>query len=452
MPDPAILRALFDRPPADAIAFLKSKGLGLTWNFQEMQDDAHARTFTVAKAMKLDILADIRGALVDSLKAGGTLADFNASLIPTLRAKGWWGKQVAVDPGTLDAELVQLGSVRRLKTIYQTNVQSAYMAGRYKRQMEADGFPYLQYVAVMDSKTRPSHSLLHGKIWRKDDPVWNTIYPPRGYNCRCRTRALTDGQIAREGLTVEPPAETVSREVDAGTNKITGEVFKATQTGVKVRDALGKPVISWTDAGFNGNPGRAWLKPFTPPPLSDLPRTFPVGMALPELPEPTPVSAERLLPDNLSPQAYANAFLAEFGASLDRPGIFADVTGDLLPVSRDLFVDSKGEFKAAKGQRGPFMRLLADSIKAPDEIWLRWEESRDRPGVWLLKRRYIKSFLLQERGQVHYGLSVFEYGQDGWSGSTTMMAKPDRTPEARKRYIEQQRDPDGFVLYRRPQA
>lgn len=257
MPDPAILRALFDRPPTDAIAFLKSKGLGLTWNFQEMQDDAHARTFTVVKAGKLDILSDIRGALVDTLNAGGTLDDFNRDLIPTLRAKGWWGRQVAVDPDTLDAELVQLGSVRRLKTIYQTNMQSAYMAGRYKRQMEADAFPFLQYVAVMDSKTRPSHSLLHGKIWRKDDPVWDTISPPRGYNCRCRTRALTPGQIEREGLTVSPPAETVSREVDFGVNKITGEAFKASQTGVKVKDATGKTVVSWTDAGFSGNPGKA---------------------------------------------------------------------------------------------------------------------------------------------------------------------------------------------------
>jgi len=259
MPDPAIMRALFDRPPADAIEFLRSKGLALTWNFQEMQDDAHARAFTVAKATRLDILADIRGALVDNLAAGGTLEDFNRDLIPTLRAKGWWGKQVAVDPDTLDAELVQLGSVRRLKTIYQTNVQSAYMAGRYRRQMDAEAFPYLQYLAVMDSRTRQSHALLHGKVWRKDDPVWNSIYPPNGYNCRCRTRALTGRQLDRAGLKPEPAAEVLTREVAFGMNKVTGEVFKATQAGVKVKDALGKTKVMWVDAGFNANPGRAAL-------------------------------------------------------------------------------------------------------------------------------------------------------------------------------------------------
>lgn len=259
MPDPAILRALFDRPPADAIEFLRSKGLALTWNFQEMLDDAHARAFTVAKATRLDILSDIRGALVDNLAAGGTLEDFNRDLIPTLRAKGWWGKQVAVDPDTLDAELVQLGSVRRLKTIYQTNVQSAYMAGRYRRQMEADAFPYLQYLAVMDSRTRQSHALLHGKVWRKDDPVWNSIYPPNGYNCRCRTRALTARQLDRAGLKQEPAAEVLTREVAFGMNKVTGEVFKATQAGVKVKDALGKMQVMWVDSGFNANPGQAAL-------------------------------------------------------------------------------------------------------------------------------------------------------------------------------------------------
>lgn len=61
-------------------------------------------------------------------------------------------------------------------------------------------FPYLMYVAVMDGRTRPSHAALNGKIWRKDDPVWSVIFPPNGFNSRCRTRALTAGQIQREGL------------------------------------------------------------------------------------------------------------------------------------------------------------------------------------------------------------------------------------------------------------
>ncbi|MBN0210460.1 minor capsid protein, partial [Pseudomonas aeruginosa] len=112
-------------------------------------------------------------------------------LRPTLEAKGWWGRQVVVAPDG-GAEVAQLGSPRRLDTIYQTNMQSAYMAGRYAAAYEArETHPYWMYVAVMDGVTRPSHAALHGKVFRWDDPIWQHITPPNGYNCRCRIVALT---------------------------------------------------------------------------------------------------------------------------------------------------------------------------------------------------------------------------------------------------------------------
>ena len=254
VPDREILTALFGREPADAIRHLEAKGLRITFNWQEMLDEAHARAFTVAKAMRVDILQDIRRALIDAMRQGKTFREFALELEPALRAKGWWGKGVHVDPDTLEARLVQLGSSRRLWTIYQTNLQSAFMAGRYKRQMQADAFPYLMYVAVMDARTRPSHAALNGKVYRKDDPVWDAIYPSNGFNCRCRTRALTEGQLAREGRTVET-AQTVSRTVDAGFDPLTGEVYRTTQTGVRYRDPIdGRDKIMWVDAGFNASP------------------------------------------------------------------------------------------------------------------------------------------------------------------------------------------------------
>lgn len=253
-PDPDILAALFGREPEDAIRHLQAKGLRITFNWQEMLDEAHARAFTVAKAMRLDILQDIRRALLDAMRQGKGFREFAQGLEPALRAKGWWGKGVYVDPDTLEARLVQLGSSRRLWTIYQTNLQSAFMAGRYKRQIEAAAFPYLMYVAVMDARTRPSHAALNGKVYRKDDPVWNAIYPPNGFNCRCRTRALTAGQLAREGRQAEA-AQTVTREVDAGVDPLTGEVYRTTQTGVRYRDPIdGQDKIMWVDAGFNASP------------------------------------------------------------------------------------------------------------------------------------------------------------------------------------------------------
>lgn len=84
------------------------------------------------------------------------------------------------------------------------DLHRAYMEQRRKAQSAARSFPYLMYLAVMDGSTRPSHAALHGCIWQKNDPVWNLIYPPTAPGCRCRTCALTEGQIKREGLTVLP--------------------------------------------------------------------------------------------------------------------------------------------------------------------------------------------------------------------------------------------------------
>ncbi|WP_409284318.1 phage minor head protein [Pseudomonas protegens] len=255
-PTPADLKAIFGLEPENAVAYLKSKGYAITWNWQEMLDQAHDQAFTVAKAMRLDLLSDIRGALETALQEGQTLKQFIAALQPTLESQGWWGKQVIVDSDGV-GELVQLGSPRRLKTIYQTNLQSAYMAGR-KAEMEqtTETHPYWMYVAILDGKTRPSHRALHGQVFRHDDPVWSAIYPPNGFNCRCRVVALSEAAVKRRGLKiVSSDGRMFTETVETGIDKRTGEVRTAPVTGIRTTDAAGKPITFRTDPGFNHAPG-----------------------------------------------------------------------------------------------------------------------------------------------------------------------------------------------------
>lgn len=71
--------------------------------------------FTAAKAMRLDILEDIRAAVDRAIADGWTFAEFQRRLEPLLRRKGWWGRRKEVDPRTGRRRTVPLGSARRLR-------------------------------------------------------------------------------------------------------------------------------------------------------------------------------------------------------------------------------------------------------------------------------------------------------------------------------------------------
>ena len=250
----AELRAAMDMEPKDAVAFFRSKGYQITDQWQEMLGSSHARAFTVAKAMKMDVLEDIRAAVDEALAEGVTEREFIKRLAPRLKAKGWWGKETWQDANGEDRE-VQLGSPWRLKTIYRNNLQSSYMAGRYRRQLAlVSTRPYWQYVAVIDSVTRPSHRAMNGRVFRWDDPIWQYLYPPNGWNCRCRVRNLSERQLEREGLTVENGADYIQLvQREAGTDMKTGEVITVDHAVVNLPDGQSMS----PDVGWASNPGAA---------------------------------------------------------------------------------------------------------------------------------------------------------------------------------------------------
>lgn len=260
-PSAADLQAMFGMEPAQAIDYLMRKGFAITWDWHAVDAATHARAFTVAKVARMDILQDIRNALTDILKTGKTLKDFQRGLQPALQTKGWWGKQIIIDSSG-NAEKVQMGSPRRLATIYQTNAQSAYMSGRYESALAAvKTHPYWMYIAINDSHTRPSHRALNGKVFRWDDPIWQHIIPPNGFNCRCRFVALTEREVRRRGLVVESSEGNLSfKTIDAGIDKRTGEVNTARVVVFRTTDAAGKKITFSPDAGFSGIPMQTKLR------------------------------------------------------------------------------------------------------------------------------------------------------------------------------------------------
>lgn len=254
------LRALFNLPPERAVAYLEAKGLQLTGPYWELDGPEHSRVFTVANLAKLDVLADIREAVQGALEGGQTERWFRAQLIDVLRKKGWWGPAVQVDPDTGEARIVQQGSLRRLQTIYRTNLQSAYMAGRHRQALEqADRAPFAQYLAVRDSRTRPSHAALHGKVFRLDSPEWSVISPPSGYSCRCRARYMSQDELDERGLKLAEDVRILERMPQRPVGDVlTGEApARVIERGVSVADTQGENsrAILWADRGWDHLPG-----------------------------------------------------------------------------------------------------------------------------------------------------------------------------------------------------
>jgi len=203
-PEPRIM----DVQPAEAVEFFRAKGMHIAHDWRDTSAAWHARSFTVAKVAKLDILADIRDAADKALAEGWSYDTFQKELEPILRRKGWWGRRTVTDPLTGETRKVQLGSPRRLRIIYDTNINMAVAAGEWRKiERLAHLRPYIRYIGVLDSRIRPQHAAWHGTVLHWDHPFWQTHFPPNGWLCRCAVQSLSESDLKRFGHRVtEPPA------------------------------------------------------------------------------------------------------------------------------------------------------------------------------------------------------------------------------------------------------
>lgn len=217
------IEARFDLPPEKALKFFRAKGFITSFAWQDVWQQENDAAFTVAKMMDVDLLRDVRKAVDRALAEGLTFEQFREQLEPALVDAGWWGKKEMTDPDTGETKAVQLGSPRRLRTIFRVNLQTAYQAGHWQQiQDTKDEAPYLMYDAVDDGRTRAEHREWDGKVLPADDPWWQTHMPPNGWNCRCGVIQLSAEQVRAMGKEVE------RRAPEGGayqyTNPRTGEI------------------------------------------------------------------------------------------------------------------------------------------------------------------------------------------------------------------------------------
>jgi len=109
----------------------------------------------------------------------------------------------------ISAKLSALGITQskphHLRTVMDTAATSAARWGEYQAQRSHPGEYYWTYHTQGDDRVRPAHRQMDGRTYHMDDPVWQTWYPPNGYNCRCYVTSSSRGEYYMQGYPQDSP-------------------------------------------------------------------------------------------------------------------------------------------------------------------------------------------------------------------------------------------------------
>lgn len=100
------------------------------------------------------------------------------------------------------------------RTEYETANLTAEAAANYQRLKAKSGkFPYWQYVTAGDEKVREEHRKLDGVTLKHSDPLWDKIYPPNGWKCRCYVVPRMSNEVSKEMINTSK--EIVAKYMDS---------------------------------------------------------------------------------------------------------------------------------------------------------------------------------------------------------------------------------------------
>lgn len=169
----------------EAIAWFR-KRVGMTKaDFERLTAAAKRKAFTVANVAQLDLVSQTWAAIDEAIKKGTPLADFKKAIGAELRA-AWQGK--VDDPAW------------RLETVFRTNVQLAYGAGRFKQATHPDvasDRPVWMFDAILDGRETDICHACDGTKLPSDDDWWKSHLPPLHFNCRSSFTTLSEAQAGK---------------------------------------------------------------------------------------------------------------------------------------------------------------------------------------------------------------------------------------------------------------
>ncbi|UZX36755.1 PBECR2 nuclease fold domain-containing protein [Pseudomonas sp. B111] len=345
--------------------------------------------FVVAGANRNDLVADFHQAVQRAIEGGTTLEAFRQDFDRIVAKYGW---------------SYNGGRNWRSRVIYETNMRSSYMAGRYEQLLAVrEERPYWQYLhSDAVEYPREEHEAWNGMVLRWDDPWWQYHFPINAWGCQCSVRALSDDDLVRMGKTGPDTAPPI--------------VFE--QRTIGQRSPQGPRTVEvpvGIDPGFEHIPGQSRLESQVPVPrpgeelIPSAAPGLPNRRAPDALPVPRVIDPETLPPAGMSDAEYARRALDAFGAQLDAAELLTDVLGERIAVGPSMFQQPSGA--PAVQSQGELLPLLAETLLQPDEIWTRLEYSEPLRKSQVL-RRYLGRFNL---GQQLTQLVVIELAGNAWS-------------------------------------
>ena len=173
----------------EQIAFLRQKRPKPTRAWTDAMHGEYDRAFVIAGAADTAMLEEFQAALIAATPTRD-IKTFARDFDRIVESYGWSYKG---------------GREWRIRTIFETNIRTSYMAGRLRQMRDPDVvrlMPWWQYLHAdlrVPLKPRPLHVAWDRLVLSWDDPWWDTHFPPNDWQCSCGVRSLSEEQMKRLG-------------------------------------------------------------------------------------------------------------------------------------------------------------------------------------------------------------------------------------------------------------
>lgn len=190
----------------EAVDYFKQKINLPTKRWNDLKGAMHTRAFTIAGAMRADILLDFRNAVDKAIEKGESLQDFRNRFYQI--ASKWRESDPSFDEKMKKPKY----GAWRSKVIYQTNMLTAAAAAQERQAREmTEVFTHAKYVCMMLPGSREEHKAWNGTVLPVTDPWWEKHSPPNGFGCMCYKDFISKYEI-KTGLEKETKAPTPAND------------------------------------------------------------------------------------------------------------------------------------------------------------------------------------------------------------------------------------------------